>query len=90
MTIKHIQSGVVGKLGGLVHDYLSNRKVQSQKDALISDPFTCNLGLPQGSILSPLLILFFVVDIVDQPICYQCKNSDDKTLLVKSDCHPNA
>ena len=86
MTIKFIQSGVVGKLAGFVHDYLSNRKVQIQIDAIISDPFSCNLGLPQGSILSPLLFLIFVVDIVDQSICYQYKYADDTKLLVESDC----
>ena len=86
MTIQLIRREVVVTLAGLVHDYLSNRIIQFQIDALISDLFNCNRGFPQSSILSPLPFLIFVVDIIDQSICHQYKNADDTTLLVKSDC----
>ena len=45
--------------------------------------FSCELDLPQGSILSPLFIIF-IIDIVSDPTLTHYKYADDTTLLVES------
>ena len=58
MTNK-LRNAVVGKLARLIHDYLSSRAICIQIDDTVSPQFSCELGLPQGSILSPLLYHFY-------------------------------
>ena len=67
MAIKLINAGVVGKLARLMHDCLSSRAIRIQIDDTVSPQFSCELGLPQGSILSPLLFIIFIFDIVSNP-----------------------
>ena len=50
----------------------------------VSPQFSCELGLPQGSILSPLLFIIFIIDIVSDPTLTHYKYADDTTLLVES------
>ena len=83
MTIKLINAGVVGKLARLIHDYLSSRAIRIQIDDTVSPQFSCELGLPQGSILSPLLFIIFIIDIVSDPTLTHYKYADDTTLLVE-------
>ena len=84
MTIKLINAGVVGKLARLILDYLSSRAIRIQIDDTVSPQFSCELGLPQGSILSPLLFIMFIIDIVSGPTLTHYKYADDTTLLVES------
>ena len=62
-------------------NYLSNRLQQVQYDEVISDTLKIKCGVPQGSILGPLLFLIYVNDITlatkhFYPILY----ADDTTL----------
>ena len=84
MTIKFINAGVVGKLARLIHDYLSSRAIRIQIDDTVSPQFSCELGLPQRSILSPLLFIIFIIDIVSDPTLTHYKYADDTTLFVES------
>ena len=84
MTIKLINAGVVGKLARLIQDYLSSRAIRIQIDDIVSPQFSCELGLPQGSILSPLLFIIFIIDRVNDHTLTHYKNADDTTLLVES------
>ena len=65
----------------LMKNYLSNRLQQVQYDEVISDTLKIKCGVPQGSILGPLLFLIYVNDITlatkhFYPILY----ADDTTL----------
>ena len=43
--------------------YLSNRSLQTEINGNLSPPALINLGVPQGSILGPLLFLIYVNDL---------------------------
>ena len=84
MTIKFITAGVVGKFARLILDYISFRSIRIQIDDTVSPQFSCELGLPQGNILSPLLFIIFIINIVSDPTLTHFKYADDTTLLVES------
>ena len=84
MTVKLINAGVVGKLARLIHDYLSSRAIRIQINDTVSPQFSCAIGLPQGSILSHLLFIIFIIDIVSDPTFIHYQYADDTTLLVES------
>ena len=81
--------GVQGRILKLLHSFLFDRKVKLKVNDFIGEPILCSMfGLPQGSVLSPLLFIIYVADMTDEmPLwlkerlcCY--KFADDGTLLV--------
>ena len=55
--------GVKDKSLSLFEDYLSNRKQVVEVNGVISDEGIIQHGVPQGSILGPLLFLLYINDI---------------------------
>jgi hypothetical protein len=74
--------GVQGLALSWFQDYLSNRIQQVEVEGFISNPLSVQLGIPQGSILGPVLFLIYVNDINNSctDISFT-KFADDTTML---------
>ena len=82
MTKLHL-AGIKGDLLGIVNNLLSTRKIQIILDDFISEELPCHIGLPQGSILSPLLFIIFITDLLDnEPRASVYKYADDTSILL--------
>ncbi|WP_353805999.1 reverse transcriptase domain-containing protein, partial [Acinetobacter baumannii] len=64
------QYGVTGKLLAWLEDYLTDRVVRVSVDGALSRSVAATSGVPQGSVLGPILFLIYVNDI---PKLVRCK-----------------
>ena len=83
--------GATGSLLNLVNNYLTNRTQSVRIKQSISPPLPISKGVPQGSVLGPLLFLFFINDLpnisnVFTPVLY----ADDTTLSFRCNSIPQA
>lgn len=62
--------------------YLSNRNQICDYDGVCSEPMQISCGVPQGSILGPLLFLIYVNDMPAAVNCKVILYADDSSLLV--------
>ena len=72
--------GISGQIFGLTSSFLSNRQLQVVLDGKSSQEYPVNAGVPQGSILGPILFLLYINDLPDDVICNIAAYADDTTL----------
>ena len=74
--------GVDGIPLQLVKDYLTNRKQYAKLNEVNSNVLPINTGVPQGSILGPLLFIIYINDFARASSIFDCNcYADDTTLL---------
>ena len=80
LIFKLQQNGIEGQLLNLLANYLSNRKQRVVLDGCNSDYHGIQSGVPQGSVLGPLLFLVFINDL-EKDIKSKVKFFADDTML---------
>ena len=77
--------GISGQIFGLISYFLSNRRLQVVLHEKSSQVYPVNVGVPQGSILVPILFLLYINDLPDDVICDIAIYTDDTILYSKYD-----
>lgn len=73
--------GFAGKLLALMESYLNNRCYFVKINEVISDSYYASKGIPQGSILSPLLFTMFTNDLYIGSECKLLTYADDVKIM---------
>jgi hypothetical protein len=79
--------GIEGRLFDWLCDYLADRKIRVVINGQKSDWLSPNAGVPQGSILGPLLFLIFINDVVVDIETNIHLSADDTSLMEIIDNH---
>ena len=84
--------GIKGKMWGILANYLLDREIYIQVGKTKGKTITCSLGLPQGSVISPLLFIFYVADMcpTGKTKGETWKYADDASILTQNSSKDNA
>ena len=77
--------GISGQIFSLISSFLSNRQLRVVLDGKSSQEYPVNVGVPQGSILSPTLFLLYINDLPDDVIFDVAIYAEDTTRYSKCD-----
>ena len=78
-------TGVTGDLNKGFSSYLAGRKQRVVLDNINSDFLLIKAGVPQGSVLGPLLFLLYINDIADNLQCGISLFADDNIIFTSAD-----
>jgi ribonuclease HI len=68
LLLKLQKVGIKGRMFNMLHDFLSNRQIRVRVKGQLSKNHTINMGVPQGSVLGPILFNLALHDIDQIPI----------------------
>ena len=85
LLFKLYHAGVRGRLLKCFNEYQSNRKQRVVLNGSVSELSVLKAGVPQGSILGPLLFLVYLNDIVDDLESNISLFADDTSLTLEID-----
>lgn len=77
------QMGITGKLGMWLHSFLTGREQRVVASGAVSQPSLVASGVPQGSVLGPILFLIHITDINRQVIHSTVASFADDTRVLK-------
>jgi hypothetical protein len=85
LLFKLHQCGITNNLNTWIASYLKPRNQSVFVGSSFSDTKFINAGVPQGSVLGPLLFLIYVNDIAENLLSFTRRFADDSSLSVTSD-----
>ena len=85
LLLKLWTAGMRGLLFKLLSKFLTCRVVTARLDDVTSHPFQTKQGVPQGSVLSHLLFIFYIADMLNKTAGTKFKYAHDSQILVISD-----
>ena len=80
--VKLWTAGIRGYLFRIIATYLKNRLLRTTIDGCYSQAFTPKQGLPKGSVISPILFIFYIADMLETCCAVKFKYADDSQVLV--------
>ena len=75
------QTGIKGKLLNWIGNWLSDRTHKVKYKGMVSDAVKVKSGVPQGSVLGPILFLIYINDLEDNIKGQTFKFADDTKLV---------
>ena len=73
--------GIRGRLLKWIRDYLFNRTYQVRINGVLSSEHSVSSGVPQGSVLGPLLFILYISDISQNMSCRTSMYADDTKMF---------
>ena len=71
-----------------ISSFLSDRSITIRINGYLSKPHSINSGVPQGSVISPVLFIFFINDLLSSTSSSICSFSDDTYLSSSFSSNP--
>ena len=92
LLLKKLQGyGITGNLLTCLRDYLADRHVRVRVDGALSRWIDVTSGVPQGSVLGPILFLIYMNDLPELVVCRMVMFADDIKIWMRitsvEDCY---
>ena len=83
LLLKLQKYGINGQVGNWIKAFLENRKQRVVIRGQVSDELDVLSGVPQGSVLGPILFLIFINDLPNCTTCPVCMFADDSKIYCR-------
>ena len=74
--------GITGRMWSWIRDFLTERTGTINMSGVRAPEFKTDVGLPQGSVISPLLFNLYIADCYEDLRCEKVKFADDGTIWI--------
>ena len=79
---KLLGMGITGRMWSWIRNFLTERSAAINMSGVKAQDFKTEVGLPHGSVISPLLFNLFMVDCYEELQCKKVKFADDGTIWI--------